>query len=292
MNPVITNGAPMSLADNIKRGAELSHFAELLFLRSSHEWHSGVGLEMATGFTMVLAIEVGLPDEIKLLVALFGLVLFGVAYYLRFMSEDTFDMAETMRRQAAMSEGLGWPLNNHQFSEWKRRAGKQVLEQFKNSSRPVGFYDTKESPGPRKLLELTLESAFWTRRLYHKLRGLMWCFFFVIVGLALLIISLSVTQFTMKLQGVQLVSSVFLLLPAILLFDLLEWIFRLARLTDSIKEVEIDMERLEEQPELNETQVLRLVSEFNCIVSNGFPIHPKLYGRWHDEIKAMWDLRV
>lgn len=280
-----------SLEENIKRGGELSHLTEKLFERCSDEWHTSVILEMITGILMVLISELYLEHGLKLILALIGFCLFGVAYYLRFNSEDTFETAETMRRQAAFSEGLGWPINNHQFAEWKLRAGKKVLEKFKNTPRPNNFFATGENPGPRKLLQISLESCFWGRILYIKLRNIMWALFFLIAGVALAAIILSFLRVLPMAEEIKLVSSVLLLLPAILIFDILDWILKLYRLTESMKEIEIDMERLDAEKDVTESQVMRLVSEFNCEVSSGFPIHQKLYNHFHDEIQELWETR-
>ena len=279
-------------SDNVKHGEEMGHLAGLLFNRSSHEWVRGVGLEMVTGLLMVAISEINLPHELKLMLALLGFILFGVAYYLRYESEDTFDTAETMRRQAALSEGLGWPTNSHQFAEWKSRAGLKVLHEFKNTSRPGDYWSTKTPAGPKRLLELTIESGFWTRKLYKKLRRLMWLALFIIFGGAVLMVCLSIIKVMPGAEEAQLISSVFLLLPAVLVFDILEWILRLNRLVDNIKEVEIDMDKVVDLPELNEISAMRLVAEYNAVVSNGFPIHPFLYKIWHEEIGELWDTRA
>lgn len=281
---------PTQTIENIKQGEELNHLAGLLFVRAASEWHWGVGLEMATGVMMVLLSELRVPHEPKLMLALLGFALFGIAYALRFSSEDTFDTAETMRRQSAFSEGLGWPVNSHQFAEWKSRAGLKVLNEFKHSTRPADYWDTRAEPGPRRLLELTIESSFWTRKLYKKLRHLLWLAFFVIIGIGLLIISASMMHESSS-EGSAIASAVFIMLPALLIFDVLEWIFKINRVIDGIKEVEGDMDKLLEHDDLPESHVMRLVSEYSAIVSSGFPIHPLFYASWHDEIKELWEAR-
>jgi hypothetical protein len=74
----------------------------------------------------------------------------------------------------------------------------------------------------------------------------------------------------------------------LLTIDLLGWAIRLGRLMSGIRAVETDLERLEGADADDAQQVLRLVSEYNCLVVNGFPIHPRMYQRWHDEIHQLW----
>ncbi len=279
------------MIENIKKGEELSRFSNLLFNQSAAEWHWGVGLEMLTGFWMVLMVELGFSHELKLIFAVLGFVSFAVAYSLRFRAEDTFDLAETMRRQSVLSESLGWPVNHLQFSEWIRRCGHTVLQRFKQFERPNDYYSTKAEPGPRKLLEVTLESGFWTRRLYLKLRTLMGVVFLGMIAFTIVVFCMAVLRVVPEQEQIQLVSAVFLVLPSVMLFDLLEWILKINRLSDAIKEVELDLERLAEQPIVTESQVMRLISEYNCVVSDGFPIHPLLYTRWREQVREMWESR-
>ncbi|OGE77834.1 MAG: hypothetical protein A2751_02185 [Candidatus Doudnabacteria bacterium RIFCSPHIGHO2_01_FULL_46_14] len=278
------------IIENIKHGEELNHLAGLLFNRAAREWQWGVGIQMVMGAMMVLLSEGHLNPSIKLGLVIFALSGFTLGYYLRFVSEDTFDMAETMRRQSVLSEGLGWDVNRRQFAIWKARAGTKVINEFKHSNRPVDYWDTKASPGPRRLLELTAESAFWAQRLYMKLRGLMWLGLVTIISAGIVVSVMSFIRHD-EIEASAIVSLVFLLLPALLIFDFLDWIFKLNRVIDGIVEIESDMEMTLADRVVTRTQVLRLVAEFNATASGGFPIHPSLYRSWHNEIKTSWEKR-
>ncbi len=62
-------------------------------------------------------------------------------------------------------------------------------------------------------------------------------------------------------------------------------------LKSSILEIEKDMERLSENRIIKPEQVVRLVSEYNCQLACGFPIHNLLFQLWHDEIEVLWKHR-
>jgi hypothetical protein len=138
---------------------------------------------------------------------------------------------------------------------------------------------------------MTLESAFYTRHLYGKLRILVWALF----GCALLISALALTvpalEATPAAAGVRIASAVYLLLPVLLTIDLLGWAIRLGRLITGIRDIEANLERLQAADRLDLPQVMRLVSEYNCQVIAGFPIHPRLFSWWHDEISELWRRR-
>lgn len=51
------------------------------------------------------------------------------------------------------------------------------------------------------------------------------------------------------------------------------------------------MEKLVEATEIGPDQVLRLVSEYNCRVACGIPIHPFLFKIWQNGISKLWEKR-
>jgi hypothetical protein len=93
------------------------------------------------------------------------LALFAWAYYLRLRFHNQYDLAETMRRQSVLTEALAWPIERVQATEWRRRAGRRILERFKLKPREADYYTTTQATGPARLVAMTLESDHpWCRR--------------------------------------------------------------------------------------------------------------------------------
>jgi hypothetical protein len=158
-------------------GSELNQLSRILFDDAARNWYASAGIEVAAGiFGAGLSIA-AVSEDWALLGALAGLILFGWAYFLRLRFEDKYDRAETVRRQSALTEAMGWPVERVQASEWRRRAGRKTAEQYKIRPRETDYYSTPEPTGPRRLAEMTVESAFWTRHLYGKLRIIVWGIF-------------------------------------------------------------------------------------------------------------------
>lgn len=277
--------------DSSQIGNELNQLSRILFDDAAANWYSAAGIEVFAGVLGAVLSVTGTSDNWALLGAMVGLILFGWAYYLRLRFEHKYDLAETMRRQSVLSEALGWPVARVQASEWRRRAGRKVVEQFTRRKREDDYYSTTEAIGPRRLAEMTLESAFWTRHLYGKLRIIVWAIFVVALVVSAFVISAPAFGVAPQAVAVRIATAVYILLPVLLTIDLLGWAIRLGRLMSGIHEVETDLERLEGSDALDAQQVLRLVSEYNCLVVNGFPIHPRFYQRWHDEIHKLWARR-
>jgi hypothetical protein len=272
-------------------GPELNQLSRLLFDDAASNWYMSAGIEIIAGILGAVLSIMGVSDNWALLGAIVGLALFAVAYYLRLRFEDKYDRAETMRRQSVLTEALDWPVEPIQASEWRRRAGRKVMERFRRQPRSQGYYSTPEPIGSGRLAEMTLESAFWTRHLYGKLRTIVWAIFVLALIVSGLVISIPAFGIAPQGVAIRIATAVYILLPILLTIDLLGWAIRLGRLMSSIRAIEIDLERLKASGSLDAQQVLRLVSEYNCQVIGGFPIHPWIYRHWHDEIHELWTQR-
>lgn len=277
--------------DNQKKGEQLNQFARFLFDEAANNFYLSLIIEIVAGLLAVGITLVSLPEEGGFAFALIGFGLLAYSYYLRLRFDDQYDTAETMRRQPVLSEALDWPISSVQFSDWKVRASKAALQRTKLEKRADDYYETKSDFGAKKLLEMTAESAFYTRCLYTKLRGIlvtMLVFSMIAVAIVFSVLPLNLVsdQIALRIAYV-----IYLLLPIILSLDLLGWVFKLSRLSKSIKEVESDVERLLKEKRVDEKQAMRLVSEYNCQVSCGFPIHNILFRLWHDEIRELWENR-
>lgn len=277
--------------DNAKQGEELNQLSRLLFDTAANDWYLAIGIEILTALIGVGASIAILTNDWKLFLAIIGFILFTISYYLKLRFENTYDRAETMRRQSVITEALGWSIGQTQFSEWRLRAGKKILDMFKMKSRDKDYYATKKPEGSRRLLEMTTESAFFTRHLYCKLQGLIWLLFVIAVVFSIIVIGVSQFQFVSPNTRFFVVYGIYLLLPVMLTVDLLGLGLRLGRLSESIEEVEEDLERLDKEKRINETQVMRLISEYNCQVTSGVPVHSFLFRMWHDEINELWNKR-
>lgn len=213
------------------------------------------------------------------------------AYALRLSFEAIYDNAETMRRQSVLAEALDWSIEATQFSEWRRKAGRRLLKDFKLRSRDPDYYATRKPLGSGRLLEMTIESAFFTRHIYSKVRNGLWICVAILIMACVAVLSLAPLEGVSGGARVQLVYALYLSLPIVISIDLLGWAIRLGRLSRSIQEIERGLERHEREREPDLQQVLRLVAEYNCQVIGGFPVPNALFRHWHDSINELWESR-
>jgi len=274
------------------RGDELSQLSRLLFDAGADKWYAAFGLEVLAGILALILDLINLPTPLAFGGALVGLVLLASAYYLRLRFEDQFHSAETMRRQSVFTEALNWPLSTVQFSEWQRKAGKRIRAKVKSTPRESDFYETQQPFGADRLAEMTAESAFYTRQLYLKLRWWSWALF---IAAAIVFVIVSLTTLASPFPAdvrLLIAKALYSFITLVLSANLLGWALKLGRLASVIQEVEEDLERLKNTSVLDVPQVMRLVSEYNCQVVDGIPIHTWLFLRWHDEIRDLWENRL
>jgi hypothetical protein len=275
---------------NQQIGEELSKAARSLFNSAARKWYGAAALEVAAG---VFAAVFGLFDlgpSYAVWGALLAMVLLVWAYGLRLQFDRTYDLAETMRRQSVLSEALDWPVNARQLSEWRRSIGKKVRQQVQATRRDPDYYDTKQAVGSARLAEMTFEAAFYTRQLYLKLRFCLIVLLTVACLLVGLVVFTALTDVVPKTAGVLVATFLLSAAPIVLTLDLLGWVLRLSRLIEAICDIEDSLRDLITRGQLDQTEVLRLVSEYNCQVIDGFPIHSWLFNRWHNEVKELWDI--
>jgi hypothetical protein len=215
-------------------------------------------------------------------------VLLVTAYALRLQFDSTYDLAETMRRQSVLSEALDWPVNAHQLAKWRESIGRKVRQEIGATTRDPDYYDTKRATGPERLAEMMFESAFYTRQLYTKLR--VWLIALLTIGsmLVAVVVFTALTDAVPKNTGVLLSKFILSAMPVVLTLDLLGWVLRLNRLIMAISDIEARLRDLITTGQVEQTEVLRLASEYNSQVIGGFPIHNWLFSRWRAEIEELW----
>jgi hypothetical protein len=274
---------------NTKRGEELNQLSRLLFDAAAMKWYLAFIFDLLAGLiSLIFSLWQSVTDSARLWAALLVMVLFIVAYMFRQKFEAQYDMAETMRRQSILTEGLGLAVKDWMFSEWRRRVGASILNKFNLVKRNEDYYVTDKKSGPRRLLEMTQESAFWTRHLYSKLLDYVnW-----LCGssaLLLLIVILALLTGTIPSSiAPSIPYGIFLVVPILIASNILGWNFKLRRLINSICDIEKDMEELVASKRVDETSVLRLILEYNCQVSNGFPIPSIIFKKEYDRINLEW----
>ncbi|MFQ5850970.1 MAG: hypothetical protein ACE5JU_10330 [Candidatus Binatia bacterium] len=277
--------------DNRQIGEELNQLARFLFNSAANKWYAAIGVEITAGILSAVLNVLDLSGDSALIGAVVVTILLVASYILRLRFDTEYDTAEMMRRQSILTEALDWPVGKVQMSEWRRQAGKKIRDQVRATTRDPNFYSTRKDTGPERLAEVTIESAFFTRHLYIKLRSWIWAIFWVTLAALVLALTIALTRAVPTTLDLVIARVVYSIVPVVLAIDLFGWWLRLGRLTTAIRRIERGLERLRGTSDMDLPQVLRLISEYNCRVVTGIPIHNWLFTRWGDEIRELWQQR-
>lgn len=273
----------------LQKVMELEGLAKMLFDKAVGFRYWALFIEIGAGLLATFIAIIQPSENVIFFMAFVGFALLAVSYTFKICFAQTYENAETMRRQAVLANGLGWDIERVQFSEWRRLAGKNALKKIEDVRLDENYYATQQDPSPLRLLEMTQESAFWTRHLYVNIKFYLWIIFLVAVTLFLVVLTLTSTSVFASNISLQIAYVVYLLMPLILTLDVLGWAIKLTSLSSSIKKIEEDLERLKISENLNETSVLRLVFEYNCQLIQGFPIPNWFFNQQHDYIASLWE---
>lgn len=276
--------------DNQDKGQNLNAVSKVLFDQASLLWYGALILDLLVAIASLITQNLTLEASKRLWIAIGLLSLVIVAYAMRLLNEARTDDAETMRRQSALTEGLDWPIGRTQLSKWRQKAGTKVLQKVEQAPRDAAYYSSsQEKPGPSKLLSMTVESAFWSRRLYGVMRNIAWVLCIALVVITLLVVG-SVVALPLDNEAAKNVMAViYTFLPTILVsINIFGIAFRLTRLVEGIAFVEEGLEDLERStPELHE--VLRLVYEYNCLLTSAVPIPKLLFRVMEGSLNKEWE---
>jgi hypothetical protein len=271
--------------------ADMGQLAGLLFDRAAALWYRALRIEVLVVLASAVVAFANPTGQAALLVSLGIVALVVVAYAVRLMAEDKHDTAQTMRRQAALSNGLGWPIEPAQLEEWRRKAGASLVRRAAAEPRPDDYYSSTSEPGARRMAEITLESAFYTRHVDLAARQIL-----IVAVIVVSVVLFVVAYLALSDPGAAAFDAVVaqVTATAVLVFivlDVVGWILRLTRQNATILQVERDLDRLLARADIEKTDVLRLVSEYDCEMVNSVPVPLDFFRRRHDDIRELWEHR-
>ncbi len=278
----------MSFSPPTAEAVGLNQLSRLMFDKAALSWQWSIGLELCAGAVGMVFSLSAFSTETNLAGAMLVLAIIAVAYVFRYQANRTYDDAETMRRQAVLSEGMGWELARADLQEWRSRAGQKIMDKAARNPRPDDYYDNKLGEGAKKLAEMTFESAHWTRCLYRHLRDY---FTFIFVAAALVVVALVCSALFNSIPASErtaLAHTAFLLAPIVLTVDFLGMVLRLNRAIIGISTLSPSLEREAKLASPKVGSVMRLVAEYNCLVSSGIPIPNWLWKLHSAAIAATW----
>jgi len=272
-------------------GEELNQLSRFLFDEAANKWYLALILQVVAGLAATVLGVLSLTGDAALGAIMVVVIVTITAGVLRHFASDQYDAAEAMRRQSVLNEAIGRSITQTQMATWRQKAGKRLWDKVMAQPREADYYATQQMIGLQRLAEMTIESAFYTRHVYGKLRARMWDIVLSAGAATLLIVTGALASSVPNRIQLIVARVICSLIPVALAIDLFGWALKLAKLMTGIEDVEagLEQELRGKRPELQ--NILCWIDEYNCQVKSGMPIHNWLFRQWHDEIKELWEHR-
>ncbi len=247
-----------------------------------------VGLQVANliCLTFIFCFPMYIPLWIVLLVPITLLV---CAFGAEQKAQTEREKAEAMRISFLLSDGLGEALDNE---EWKHHRANASPRALKLEKRYLGqdtpsYYASHESPGPKRLLENTHESCFYSLYIAKQGRMAYWIITLILLALVIFLLVLGITNVRSREWQIAIVQ----VSLAILLFASTGPVARtavaLGHLTDRLKLLNRDIHQLKGKNPSKE-RVVRLAYEYYCATVSAPQLPGWVYKIRRAHLDAVW----
>lgn len=224
------------------------------------------------------------------LFALLLLVLGIIALVLTVGYKKSYGLAEEARRVYAMHDGLGWNISNRQLTEFRQRFSGKALSKEGGTTETERWCASETPPGPRRLLECSQESFFWTHSLMR--HAAKWALGFTIGVLICVAFVVYSAAFTPWLKGSDLLAHV---LTAVVLSLIIpgfySWYHLFQKRSAQIRDLDNEFEHLK-TTQYTPEEVLRIVHEYDCLLVDSPPVPDFIYRLHRDELNRLWKART
>jgi len=220
------------------------------------------------------------------LFALLLLVLGIIALVLTGGYKKSYGLAEEARRVYVMHEALGWPISKRQLTEFLQRFSKKSLSKARGTTETERWFASETPSGPRRLLECSQESFFWTHHLMQ--HAAKWALGIIIGGLICVALVVYSVAFTPWLKGSNLLARVItVVVLSLVTSGFYSWYRLFRERSAQVRDLDNELEYLKTTQYTLE-DVLRIVHEYDCLIMDTPPVPDFIYTLHRDELNKLW----
>lgn len=270
---------------------QILQLSKLLFDKAANKFYLALFLEILSGIISVTFSLINIHLSFYLAGLIVNTLLLIASFTLKIISEDDYDAAETIRRQTVLSDSLNWKTPKFLRSDWYQKAGIKLIQRVNTTQLDPDYYSTSREIGPARLVDMTIESAFYTRNIYCKLREILNVITIVLILLIFIVLLVGLTGVIPNSILIIIAKVIYFIIPLYLSVNFIGWSIKLTRIIKELHTIEGELEHIKISDSYDFTDVFRLVAEYNCQVVSGIPVHKAFFTRWQNEIKLLWDRR-
>lgn len=264
---------------------ELHNFRRALSDVAEQRWIRSLACKvLAVIFGVVVVVLKLIPEIAPFITVLLSLASFWFAQ----KSSQIRGIAESLLRKLELADGVGWEISGREIADVRVIAPKSVEKFLPAYTNEEKFFASQEGVGPKRAIENTQESAWWSKHLARRAEqiysGATWVI--VVLSIGLLIVSMNMITNTAQLSDIARVAT------SILVFTLSGGIWQLGKgyASFSRKAEQIESraaQLLEGRP--TEVQAVKLIAEYQLARATA-PLLPSwLYKSMRNKLNSLWE---
>ena len=219
----------------------------------------------------------------------FFVAILSAAAELLVLRSDTYrGIAEAVRRKVDLQESFGWNISRAEMSDLLVKTPSKIRKRIETQTSSEPYFDSKEATGPRRALENTRESAWWSKHLAERIGQIYLIVMITLVAISLVVLIISIQT----IQNFDVLSNIGRIVTAtvMLIFSL-----SLIRMTIGYYKFSQISARIEEQAEqlLNNgsndsVQAVKVMNEYHLARATA-PMIPTWVWKWmRNDLYELW----
>lgn len=215
-------------------------------------------------------------------------ILAMMADWLAWRADAHKGIAEALLRKLDGRDSFGWAISGAELSDLLMRCPSKVGKLVVAKALSEEYFASKEPPGTRRALENLQESAWWSKHLSEQMRKYYLVLTCLLVGSAVLVLLISVQAIDNKQALSSLGRIVTSVLTLVFSLNLFRLVLGYHNFSVEAGQVEKSTENLLASQGVQESEAIKLMSEYQLARASAPLIPTWLWNRMGDELNATW----
>ena len=211
-----------------------------------------------------------------------------IADWLAWRSDTNKGTAEALLRKLDGRDSFGWPISRAELSDLLMRSPSKVDKLVVAKALSEEYFASEEPPGTLRALENLQESAWWSKHLSERMRSYYLAGTCLLVGIAVLVLLVSIQTIDDKQTLSSLGRIVTSVLTLVFSLNLFRSVLGYHNFSVKAGQIEKSTENLLTSQGVQESEVIKLMSEYQLARASAPLLPTWLWNRMEDELNATW----
>ena len=211
-----------------------------------------------------------------------------IADWLAWRSDTNKGTAEALLRKLDGRDSFGWPISRAELSDLLMRSPSKVNKLVVAKALSEDYFASEEPPGTLRALENLQESAWWSKHLSERMRSYYLAGTCLLVAIAVLVLLVSIQTIDDKQTLSSLGRIVTSVLTLVFSLNLFRSVLGYHNFSVKAGQIEKSTENLLASQGVQESEVIKLMSEYQLARASAPLLPTWLWNRMEDELNATW----